>query len=205
MNKTLSFGAMSSRSGLRPGFRTNKKKTQKRSRNKAMSPKQLAHGMLGNDAPNLFGGEEDTGPGVWNTGEWRAVGAGRAKPPVAQDKGNAGAIGLRDFPQPPAVMAPPRQKTKVIVLLVLTLFCVLAALAQVWVRLRIVRMGYELSTEAARRQRLERVHQKLSVEHALLRNPKRIRDVARNRLGLRSPSPDEVKKIGTSSLVFGSK
>ena len=167
-----------------------------------MSPKELADGILSSKTPSLFDDEQKTEDEAWNTGEWRSVGGGRAKAPSFKGTGTVSPVAEGAAPQPPAVVAPKSQRARVVLLLFITLVGVLAGMAQVWVRLRIVRMGYELSTESARKTRLERVHQKLSVEHALLRNPERIKELAHNRLGLRSPSPDEVKKISTASRVF---
>lgn len=90
-------------------------------------------------------------------------------------------------------------------LLALTTFLVAVAMGHVWVRLRIVRLGYELSRESAQTSRLERLLQKLSVEHSLLRNPKRIEELARRRLGLRGPKPGEVRLIRQGSGLFGLK
>ena len=95
------------------------------------------------------------------------------------------------------------QRWAVIGMLVLTFLLVSAAIGHVWVRLRIVRMGYELSREATRAGRLERLHQKLSVEHSLLRSPQRIEELARRKLQLRSPKPGEVQLIRQGSGLFG--
>ena len=196
------FNVLSARFGSRYGTKKTTRRNGRRRHNRAMSPKNLADGILSSKAPSLFDDDEDYEEGVWNTGEWRAVGGGRAKTPSVKGTGDVSPVAEGAAPQPPAVVAPTSQRARVLLLLFITLVGVLAGMAQVWVRLRIVRIGYELSTESARKTRLERVHQKLSVEHALLRNPKRVRELAHNRLGLRSPSPDEVKKIGTASRVF---
>ncbi len=82
------------------------------------------------------------------------------------------------------------------------LVAVFVGMAQVWVRLRIVRLGYALSAEANRTARLERLVRKLSVERALLRNPERIRKIAVEQLGLRPPRPDEIVEIHPLG-VFG--
>ncbi len=79
---------------------------------------------------------------------------------------------------------------------------VVVGMAQVWVRLRIVRLGYALSAEANRTARLERLVRKLSVERALLRSPERIRKIAVEELGLRPPRPDEIVEIRAVGL-FG--
>jgi cell division protein FtsL len=97
------------------------------------------------------------------------------------------------------------QRWAVIVMLIVVTVISAAAMGHVWVRLRIVRMGYELSREASRSTRLERLHQKLAVEHSLLRNPQRIEELARRQLGLRTPKPGEVQLIRQGSGLFGLK
>lgn len=219
---------------------------RKKGRNRLMNPKKAADSLFKSgsskvparglfsrgdgllaDEPDLEGYDE----GAWNTGEWRAVGAGRAKglggsgaggsgraaegaasvavdtvrprAGVAKPGSRAADVGAAPLPPKPVAIRRGSQRAKVAILLAVTLVLVLLGLAQVWVRLRIVRMGYELSTESARQTRLERLHQKLSVEHALLRNPGRLRRLAQERLGLRSARPDEVHRIQTASALFG--
>lgn len=202
MSRIISFGALNNGSGY--GLRAGGRKTHKRFRRKAVSPKQLVSEKLSGKSSALFDDDEEIGQGEWNTGQWRAIGGARAKPQQAATNSEDG-IFEEDAPLPLTAEAAPRQLSRIMLFLLVAMICIAAGMAQVWVRLRIVRIGYELSIEADRLKRLESVHQKLSVEHALLRNPKRIGDMARNRLGLRSPSPDEVKKIGTGSGMFGSR
>jgi cell division protein FtsL len=63
---------------------------------------------------------------------------------------------------------------------VLVALCML----QVWLRLQVMHVGYELS--AAREMQLRLVHEQheLEVELATLRDPHRIGDLARHRLGM---------------------
>ena len=82
-----------------------------------------------------------------------------------------------------------------VILVAVVLLLVLVGMAQVWVRLRIVRMGYDLSTESRKAVRLERMEQKLEVEQAVLRRPERLKEAARSRLGLREPVRGEVVVI----------
>ena len=72
----------------------------------------------------------------------------------------------------------------VVGLLLVTGFFTAAALAHVWVRLQIVRVGYRISEETSREARLLQLHRKLEVERALLRNPTRLEREAKARLHL---------------------
>ncbi len=202
MSRIISFGTMESRLGC--GVRAKGLKTNKRARRKAVSPKQLISEKLAGKPSVLFADDDEPNQAEWNTGQWRAIGGSGTKKRPTGGNSEDRVVG-EEAPVILPVEATPRQFSKVMVFLLVAMICIAAGMAQVWVRLRIVRIGYELSIEAERLRRLESVHQKLSVEHALLRNPKRIGDLARNRLGLRSPTPEEVKRIGTGSGMFGSR
>ena len=65
-------------------------------------------------------------------------------------------------------------------------------LVQVWLRLQVLHLGYELSE--ARRMQLRLVHdqRELEVELATLRDPHRIGELARRRLGMVEPRSGQV-------------
>lgn len=68
----------------------------------------------------------------------------------------------------------------------LALGAVLIALCmvQVWLRLQVMHLGYELSVARQMQMRLEHDRRELEVELATLRDPGRIDDLARHRLGM---------------------
>jgi cell division protein FtsL len=66
------------------------------------------------------------------------------------------------------------------------------ALAQVWVRLQIVRVAYALSAARDIVARLEQEGRELEVELATLTSPRRLEDVARGRLRMTDPRPGQV-------------
>ncbi len=74
------------------------------------------------------------------------------------------------------------------------LSCLLVALALllVWQRLRVVELGYVLSTGSKLEQRLEQENRELSVELATLTAPERVETMARKRLGLRDARAKQV-------------
>jgi cell division protein FtsL len=84
---------------------------------------------------------------------------------------------------------------KVIALLALTTFFTSAAMAHVWVRLQIVRLGYGISRETDREKDLQQNHRKLEVERALLRNPERLERLAREKLTLTLPDPGVIQSL----------
>jgi cell division protein FtsL len=77
---------------------------------------------------------------------------------------------------------------------VLVLGAILVGLAvvQVWLRLQVVRLGYELSAARTMQMRLEHERRELEVELATLRDPGRIAEVARRRLGMVEPAHGQV-------------
>ncbi len=72
--------------------------------------------------------------------------------------------------------------------------CLLVALALllVWQRLRVVELGYVLSTAAKLERRLEQANRELKLEFASVTAPERVETMARRRLGLRDPETGQV-------------
>jgi cell division protein FtsL len=87
------------------------------------------------------------------------------------------------------------QRRRAAALLAVTVFFTAAALAHVWVRLQVVRLGYQISRETEREKRLQQVHRKLQVERALLRSPERLERLARERLRLTMPDPGIIQRL----------
>ena len=79
--------------------------------------------------------------------------------------------------------------TKVIIFILTLSIC---AGFCVWIKLSILRMAYELSKGRELQQQLLVEQKKLSVEAASLRSPKRLAVVAEEKLGLLSPSENQI-------------
>ncbi len=77
------------------------------------------------------------------------------------------------------------------------LSCLLVGLALllVWQRLRVVQLGYVLSTGAKLERRLEQTNRELKLELATLTAPERLEAMARKRLGLRDPETGQVVRL----------
>jgi cell division protein FtsL len=73
----------------------------------------------------------------------------------------------------------------VIVLMLVSLFFV-------WSRLEVVNLEYDISTYEVRLRSLQQESRQLKLEAASLRNPARIERMARAKLGLRLPTPEQV-------------
>lgn len=76
----------------------------------------------------------------------------------------------------------------------IALSCLLVALALllVWQRLRVVQLGYVLSTAAKLERRLEQTNRELKLELGSLTAPDRLEIMARKRLGLKDPENQRV-------------
>jgi cell division protein FtsL len=77
----------------------------------------------------------------------------------------------------------------------LSLLCVFIAelLAYTWVRVQCVRVGYEISTLNKEQERLNELQANFKVELARLKAPQRITRIAREKLGLTLPAPEQMK------------
>lgn len=87
---------------------------------------------------------------------------------------------------------------RILAVLLVTAFFSVAALAHVWVRLQIVRLGYQISDETEREKEILQKHRKLEVEKALLRSPERLERLAAEKLRLVMPDPSIIHDIGQS-------
>jgi cell division protein FtsL len=65
-------------------------------------------------------------------------------------------------------------------------------LVQVWLRLQVMNLGYELSAARQMQLRLTHEQRELEVELATLRSPRRIAEIARERLGMTEPRRGQV-------------
>ena len=76
----------------------------------------------------------------------------------------------------------------------IVLSCLLVALALllVWQRLRVVQLGYVLSTAAKLERSLEQTNRELKLELATLTAPGRLEAMAQKRLGLKDPESGQV-------------
>lgn len=61
---------------------------------------------------------------------------------------------------------------------------VVLCMMQVWLRLQVMHVGYDLSAAREMQLRLEHEQHELEVELATLRDPRRIGDLARRKLGM---------------------
>ncbi len=78
----------------------------------------------------------------------------------------------------------------------LTVLCAsTAAICQVWTRMRAIEYGYKLSKASKLHTELLEVNRRLRLEVAVLTSPARIAKVASEELGLRPPSPEQIRRV----------
>ena len=75
------------------------------------------------------------------------------------------------------------------ILILLVFICQL--LVYTWSRVQCVHIGYEISREMENHQKLIEIQNRLKIELARLRSPERISKIARSKLELVIPSPDQ--------------
>ena len=94
-------------------------------------------------------------------------------------------------------MTTPRvaKRTAVVLLMVGFVIGITAAVSQVWTRLEVIDYGYKLSKVNREHTRLLEVNRRLKIEYALLKNPTYINRVARERLGMKTPVPEQVRRL----------
>jgi cell division protein FtsL len=68
-----------------------------------------------------------------------------------------------------------------------------AAAAHVALRMKVVRLGYEISERTRERRALDEEHRRLMLERSMLRDPARIERLAREKLGMRRPDPTQIR------------
>ncbi|MFQ5485231.1 MAG: hypothetical protein ACE5DO_07840 [Desulfobacterales bacterium] len=61
-----------------------------------------------------------------------------------------------------------------------------------WCRVQNVRVGYEISEKRDKLQHLLTLQKDLEVEHARLRSPERLANIAKNRFNLTNPTPEQI-------------
>ena len=72
---------------------------------------------------------------------------------------------------------------------------VAACLFCVWSRLEVVRQGYANAAAAKQIKSLTAEQEKLRVEAATLRSPDRIEAIAKERLGMQFPAPEQIRTV----------
>ena len=91
------------------------------------------------------------------------------------------------------------KRAAVVLLLVALVVGISAAVSQIWTRLEVIDYGYKLSRVNKEHARLLEVNRRLRIEYALLKNPSHINRVAREKLGMKPPAPEQVRRLRSSA------
>lgn len=87
------------------------------------------------------------------------------------------------------------QRPRLFPLIAFVVVLMIVALFFVWSRLEVVNLEYDISTFENRLRSLKQESKQLKLEAASLRNPARIEQMARAKLGLRLPTPEQVMTV----------
>jgi cell division protein FtsL len=95
------------------------------------------------------------------------------------------------------------KRSTILVLVFSFVALVSAGLAHVGMRMKVVRLGYEIGELSRERRALDEEHRRLQLERTLLRDPARIERLARDKLGMRRPEPAQLRvaRPGTRELA----
>jgi len=80
----------------------------------------------------------------------------------------------------------------ILLLLLSILSIVFAVIFYIWIRLEVIKLGYDISAANREQVRLVQKNKELRISLSDLRSPKRIEKIAWDRLGLHYPKADEV-------------
>jgi len=85
-------------------------------------------------------------------------------------------------------------KTMGIWIMLLSVFIV-QLLLYTWCRVECVQIGYEIGNEENNQREFISVQNNLKIELARLKSPERISEIAKNRMGLSIPAPEQMLTI----------
>jgi len=84
---------------------------------------------------------------------------------------------------------------KLSTLIVVSLVLMILALAYVWSHIHMTQMEYRIAAEISKGEALLEEQRKLKLEHATLKSPRRIENIARNHLQMTYPEREQVISI----------
>lgn len=90
---------------------------------------------------------------------------------------------------------PTVQRKVVLTLFVLLVTATATAIAHVWTHLRSIEYGYRISKATQLQHELLERNRQLHIELAMLKDPARVARLARERLGLRPPEPEQMRRL----------
>ena len=91
-------------------------------------------------------------------------------------------------------------RTIVLAMVAVAVLVAAASVIRVSRRHEVLRLGYELAKKSEQVHRLREERRQLSLEHATLSAPERIRRLA-TRLGMKQVSPDKIRVIGRGEVA----
>lgn len=91
-------------------------------------------------------------------------------------------------------------KTKLLFrVLFLVAFMAILSLFYIWSRVQVVQVGYSINSLKNRQWQLVEENKKLQVEVAALKTPQRISRIAKEKLNMQAPLPEQIKTLPSSN------
>ena len=88
-----------------------------------------------------------------------------------------------------------RKPNEMVLLIIFMTIFLMELLFFTWCRVQTIGAGYEISRQAKRQEDLITLKNNLKVELARLKSPERIAKIAKNQLGLITPTPEQMMVI----------
>ncbi len=95
----------------------------------------------------------------------------------------------------PKISLVPLPSTRLVRIFVFLAILLAVSLFFVWSRLQLIGLQYDISSIESRLREAQREVRSLRLEAASLRQPGRIEEVARKKLGIRHPTPEQIVYI----------
>lgn len=102
------------------------------------------------------------------------------------------------------IAAVPRRRIAIAAVLLTSCAVLVLGITHVHRKHQVIRLGYELATEARAIEQLEEDRRRLRLERSMLRNPDRIERLARE-LGMVRPDPTNIRVVGTRPTKVAGK
>ncbi|MEA1899558.1 MAG: cell division protein FtsL [Thermodesulfobacteriota bacterium] len=82
--------------------------------------------------------------------------------------------------------------TRIVIWFIIMAVFIAELLIYTWSRVQCIKSGYEISNENKKNRNLINLQNNLKVELARLKSPERLAKIAKNQLGLKTPTPKQI-------------
>jgi len=82
--------------------------------------------------------------------------------------------------------------TRIVIWFIIMAVFIAELLIYTWSRVQCIKFGYEISNENKKNRNFINLQNNLKVELARLKSPERLAKIAKNQLGLKTPTPEQI-------------